>query len=648
MPQNKLPLYGTLFFDVTTHNPTTLAISDADWVPQYEVFEDDTDTPIVGTINLTKRTNKTGDYRGRLYADPSVGFEVGGFYNIIVSGTVNSIAGKIVRDTFQIGPAENIPGVSPTNVSHLSNSPMQQSEGYIGIDWNLINNKTVGAQFPNTQMGTVVSLGHPARAQVNAEADTALIDINLDQLAKIAVTSSFAASVHLSSILGQMADKGSATFDRTTDSLEAIRDRGDAAWTTGAGGSTFDTFGTLAAIKAKTDNLPVDPADASDVAASFSTVQGTLTLVSSRIPSALTAAGHIKSDVLAISGDLVAADNLEAAFDGTGGVSITATFAGALTGQVGSLGQVAKAEVNAEADTALVDINLDHLVKLAVDTDFPTTVHLSSVLGQMSDDGSAATFDRTTDSLEAIRNRGDAAWGAGGSGSDLFGTLSAIKLRTDNLPTDPADASDIAASFTSAETSRNLMFGTLSAIKLKTDNLPSDPADASDIAASFTTEATARNFLYGTLSAIKVKTDNLPTDPTDASDVAASFSTVNSTLSTISGFLDTEIAAILADTTQIKADLPQQITKNTALANFPFKMVLSSDHVTAATGLAITATRSLDGAAFAACANSASEIGGGMYKINLAAADLNATTVILRFVGTGADTREVVLFPQPT
>lgn len=35
-----------------------------------------------------------------------------------------------------------------------------------------------------------------------------------------------------------------ATFDTTTDSLEAIRNRGDAAWATGAGGTTNITTST--------------------------------------------------------------------------------------------------------------------------------------------------------------------------------------------------------------------------------------------------------------------------------------------------------------------------------------------------------------------------------------------------------------------
>lgn len=79
------------------------------------------------------------------------------------------------------------------------------------------------------------------------------------------------------------------------------------------------------------------------------------------------------------------------------------------------------------------------------------------------------------------------------------------------------------------------------------------------------------------------------------------------------------------------------IEKNAALTGFTFCMVSSTDHITAATGLTVTATRSIDGAAFAACANSVAEISSGWYSINLAAADLNGNTIALLFTATGAD-----------
>lgn len=77
--------------------------------------------------------------------------------------------------------------------------------------------------------------------------------------------------------------------------------------------------------------------------------------------------------------------------------------------------------------------------------------------------------------------------------------------------------------------------------------------------------------------------------------------------------------------------------KNTAYSNFMIYMVLSTDHITAATGKTVSGTVSLNGGAFAALTNSVSEVSGGWYKVNLAAADLNGTEVALTFSATGTD-----------
>jgi hypothetical protein len=104
----------------------------------------------------------------------------------------------------------------------------------------------------------------------------------------------------------------------------------------------------------------------------------------------------------------------------------------------------------------------------------------------------------------------------------------------------------------------------------------------------------------------------------------------------------------LTDIAVIKADLPTRITKNVALAAFPFFLVDSTDHVTGKTGAAVTPTRSIDGAAFAACANAVVEIANGWYKIDLAATDLNGNTIALKFTAAGADPRMVTIVTQPT
>jgi len=78
-------------------------------------------------------------------------------------------------------------------------------------------------------------------ANINAQVDTALTDINLDKLVSAAVIGT---DVTDNSIIARMVSSAAIadwdTFVNTTDSLQALRDRGDAAWTTGGGGSITD------------------------------------------------------------------------------------------------------------------------------------------------------------------------------------------------------------------------------------------------------------------------------------------------------------------------------------------------------------------------------------------------------------------------
>jgi hypothetical protein len=91
-----------------------------------------------------------------------------------------------------------------------------------------------------------------------------------------------------------------------------------------------------------------------------------------------------------------------------------------------------------------------------------------------------------------------------------------------------------------------------------------------------------------------------------------------------------------------------RVKKNTALSNFPLKMVLSSDHLSPATGKTVTVQRSLDGAAFAnTSAVTATELSNGWYTISLVAGDLNANTVILRATASSCDTTEISIVTQP-
>ena len=92
---------------------------------------------------------------------------------------------------------------------------------------------------------------------------------------------------------------------------------------------------------------------------------------------------------------------------------------------------------------------------------------------------------------------------------------------------------------------------------------------------------------------------------------------------------------------------PTEVKKNQALNNFQFLMVSSADHITPVSGATITATRSIDGAAFGSCANAASSLSSGIYNINLATSDLNGTVITLLFTATSCDPRYITVVTQP-
>lgn len=111
-------------------------------------------------------------------------------------------------------------------------------------------------------------------------------------------------------------------------------------------------------------------------------------------------------------------------------------------------------------------------------------------------------------------------------------------------------------------------------------------------------------------------------------------------LSDATTFAGASIAAIKAKTD----NLPEGIKKNTALAAFEFFMADSADHVTGKTGLTVAGAVSIDGGAFGALTNTpATEVANGIYKIDLAAADLNGTVLTLKFTSAGADATLVTI-----
>jgi hypothetical protein len=87
--------------------------------------------------------------------------------------------------------------------------------------------------------------------------------------------------------------------------------------------------------------------------------------------------------------------------------------------------------------------------------------------------------------------------------------VAAIKAKTDNLPSDPADASVVAGLIAALETKVDTIDTLADAIKAKTDALPSDPADASVVAGLIAALEAKVDIVDGVADAVKVVTDAL-------------------------------------------------------------------------------------------------------------------------------------------
>jgi len=92
----KVVLGKYLTFSVCTHNASTGVLTDADAVPAYRIYEDETATPILtGSMSKLDDSNTTGFYTERVAITTANGFEDGKAYTIYISAAVDSSTGGI-------------------------------------------------------------------------------------------------------------------------------------------------------------------------------------------------------------------------------------------------------------------------------------------------------------------------------------------------------------------------------------------------------------------------------------------------------------------------------------------------------------------------------------------------------------------------
>jgi hypothetical protein len=250
-----IPIDEVVVFDVTTHHPSTGAITDADSGPTYDVFEEATDTPILDDQTLTKRTSLTGHYRGSFTASAANGFEAGKWYSVVATAVVNTVTAKCVALHFRAAPAETAAGVPQVRVSAIADGLLVAATfaaGAFDAVWSVVARVlTAGTNIVLAKGVGVTGFTDLSAAQVNTEADTAIVDAALATAANLAIVAGYL-------------DTEVAAIKAKTDTLPASP-ANEATLTTIAG--YLDT--EIAAIKAKTDNLPSDPADQSALEAAI-------------------------------------------------------------------------------------------------------------------------------------------------------------------------------------------------------------------------------------------------------------------------------------------------------------------------------------------------------------------------------------------
>jgi len=94
--QSNVELGNTLTFSITTHDPDTGVLTDADSAPSYRIYEDETAVAILtGTMAKLDDSNTTGLYSELISCSVANGFELNKTYTVYIEATVGGDTGGI-------------------------------------------------------------------------------------------------------------------------------------------------------------------------------------------------------------------------------------------------------------------------------------------------------------------------------------------------------------------------------------------------------------------------------------------------------------------------------------------------------------------------------------------------------------------------
>jgi hypothetical protein len=497
-------------FSVTTHRFDTGAATDADSPPTYRVYEDETSTPILtGTMALLDSSNTAGLYSEQITLSAANGFEKGKSYSIYITAAVNSVTGTAIRN-LQIGAevdvrhaggtawgsgaitAASIATDAITDAKVASDVTIASVTGAVGSVTGAVGSVTgnVGGNVTGS-VGSVATGGIVA-ASFAADAITAAkiaADVTTEiqaGLATAAALTTVSGKIDVidgivDDILVDTAEIGAAGAgltninlpNQTMDIVGNITGNlsGSVGSVTGAVGSVTGAVGSVTgltasdvgAIKTETDKLADTLEDdagtyrfttnaleqapsgggggttdwTADERTSIRSILG--------IPGSGTTPADPSTGILDTIRDSVATRASQTSVDDLPTNAELATSQAsaddATLAAIAALNNLSAAQVNAEVDTALADVGLTTTITNRIDAAVSTRATPAQVATELG------TYDAPT------KAELDAAVALLATAANLAAAkvvVDAIKVKTDLIPTDPAETSDIPSAATVA------------------------------------------------------------------------------------------------------------------------------------------------------------------------------------------------------
>jgi hypothetical protein len=222
----------TLTFTAITHRFDTGALTDADAVPAYRIYEDETGTAILtGNTAKLDDASTTGFYSEQITLSAANGFEAGKSYSIYVTAAVNSVTGgqtfnfKVINEPLRPTTAGRTLDVS--------------AGGEAGVDWANVGGQTTTVNLTNTSIsetGAITGFAGEVRLAIGM-AGAGTYDTDIASLATASALATAQTSIddlptateNADALLGRNVSGGSSAGRTVKQALHFLRNKWDIA-----------------------------------------------------------------------------------------------------------------------------------------------------------------------------------------------------------------------------------------------------------------------------------------------------------------------------------------------------------------------------------------------------------------------------------